>query len=158
MSIKIIQKSNFTVVGYSKRFKNNEGYKECPKYWKEHYSLKRNEFVEGKFGICFSDDPKGKTFKYMIADPYFSTLEYPEDTEILVLSEGLWAVFSAVGPVPQNIHKTMDKIFNKWLVNNKQYKLRENYDIEVYTDPALYKNGMNDHHYYSEIWIPIDKI
>lgn len=37
MECKIVKKPAFTVVGSAKIIKNEEGYKECPQFWTEHY-------------------------------------------------------------------------------------------------------------------------
>ena len=39
MDCKIIKKPAFTVIGSTKVIKNEEGYKECPQFWTEHYEI-----------------------------------------------------------------------------------------------------------------------
>lgn len=38
MECKIVKKPAFTVIGSAKVIKNEEGYKECPKFWTNHYA------------------------------------------------------------------------------------------------------------------------
>lgn len=47
MEFKIVKKPAFTVIGCSKTIKNEEGYKECPQFWTDHFEKEKESiFVE----------------------------------------------------------------------------------------------------------------
>ena len=41
MEFKIVKKPAFTVIGCSKTIKNEEGYKECPQFWTDHFEKEK---------------------------------------------------------------------------------------------------------------------
>ena len=47
MECKIVKKTAFTVVGSAKIIKNEEGYKECPQFWTEHYEKGNGKYICG---------------------------------------------------------------------------------------------------------------
>ena len=60
MDCKIVKKPAFTVIGSAKIIKNEEGYKECPQFWTDHYKMGKGEHICGMYGICLDDDaPEG---------------------------------------------------------------------------------------------------
>lgn len=59
--------------------------------------------------------------------------------------------------MPETMQNVNRKIFSEWLPNCGEYEIAEGYNIEMYTDVALYPNGNRDENYYSEIWIPVKK-
>jgi AraC family transcriptional regulator len=155
MDVKIVKKSAFTLVGYSKLIGYEEGYAECPKFWNEHFMSGRGETICGIYGVCIDDDMQKGKFKYMIADDYIPSKEYPSDTESQVIKEGTWAVFPCIGKMPNAIQEVNTKIYKEWLPNNPDYDINHGYSIEFYADIRNYPKGNQDENYYSEIWIPI---
>ena len=45
----------------------------------------------------------------------------------------------------------------EWLPNSNDYEIAAGYNIEMYSNPKDYKNGLDDEKYYCDIWIPIKK-
>lgn len=43
MDCKIVKKPAFTVVGSAKIIKSEEGYKECPQFWADHYKMEKGK-------------------------------------------------------------------------------------------------------------------
>jgi len=171
MECKIIKKSSFTVIGSAKIIKGEDGFKECPKFWDEHFSSGDGEFINGVYGICI-DNPKedvameDKTyskqkmealnaFKYLIADDYDPSKEYPDRFVTEVIPENTWAVFPCKGPMPSAMQEVYQKIFKEWIPNNPDYEVSGMYNIERYTCASKYPKGNQDENYESEIWIPV---
>ena len=50
-----------------------------------------------------------------------------------------------------------EKIFKEWLPNSNDFEIAGGYNIEMYTDPSKYENGIMDEKYYAEVWVPIKK-
>lgn len=155
MNCKLIKKPSFTVIGSSKLVQYSEGYKECPKFWKEHYEKGNEQYICGMYGICMDENtPKG-TFRYMIADDYVPSKTLPEELEIIIIPENTWAVFPCKGPMPEALQKVNSKIFSEWLPENSDYEIAGGYNIEFYTPVINYPKGSADENYYCEIWIPV---
>lgn len=151
LEYKIVEKSQFTIMGRSRSFDTDSSYEEIPKFWQEHLHSEDNKIVCGMYGICMDSD--GKKFDYLIADNYLPWNEVPQGYETRVIPAGTWAVFPCRGPLPKSLQEVNTKIWSEWMPNCKEYKLAGNYNIELYSPPQ--ENPEDD---YSEIWIPVEKI
>ena len=153
MEYRIVEKSQFTVMGISRKFNTETSYQEIPKFWEEHFSTDGGEKVKGMYGVCIDSKDNGSNgmeFDYLIADNYIPCQEIPEGCVTRVIPAGTWAIFPCSVKTLQDVNT---KIWNEWLPNCKDYKLAGNYNIEMYTemcdDPAKQ---------YSEIWVPVEKV
>src|SRR5690554_2806308 len=151
LEYKIVEKAQFTVMGKVRNFDIETAYAEIPKFWQDHMESQDSEIVCGMYGICMNND--GKKFDYMIADNYLPWNEIPNGFETRVFPAGTWAVFPCKGPLPKSLQDVNTKIWNEWLPNSKEYRIAGNYNIEMYTP-----GDGNPDDYYSEIWIPVEKI
>lgn len=151
LEYKIVEKSQFTVMGKLRKFNSETSYDEIPRFWQDHIKTCGNEIVCGMYGICMGGE--GKNLDYYIADNYIPWNEIPEGYETRVIPAGTWAVFPCRGELPKALQDVNTKIWNEWMPSCKSYKLAGNYNIEMYT--KLCENP-NDN--YSEIWIPVEKL
>lgn len=152
---KIIKKPAFTVIGSAKLIQNEEGYKECPRFWAEHYAKGNGKYICGMYGICMDDDAAKGCFKYMIADDYIPTKDLPPEFETVVIPENTWAIFPCRGPIPEALQKVNTEIFSEWLPGNSDYEIAGMYNLEYYSDVKEYPKGNQDENYYCEIWMPV---
>lgn len=152
MEYKIVEKSEFTVMGRSRSFNTDTSYSEIPKFWQEHYSTGGGETVSGVFGVCMDSD--GKNFDYLIADLYMPWNKIPEGYTTKVIPAGTWAVFPCKGPTVETLQSVNTKIWSEWVPNCREYALAGNYNLEVYLLPPQEDPAKN----YCEIWIPVKKI
>ena len=167
MNVKITPMFPIKLIGFEKEFNFDNSHQEIPKYWDEicakHcariYAGEDPETPEehaivdnciGEYALCM--DGNGKSFKYMIAGRYTGG-EVAEGMKVVELERGDWAVFDCFGPNPKTLQETNTKIFNEWIPNNNEYKVRANYNIEWYDCTT----DMHDENYHSAIWIPIKK-
>ena len=157
MEYKIVEKEAFTVIGAQKKFKYDDAKTEIPKFWTEHYQSGKGSIVCGMYGVNIDESMGDKEFEYLIADDYKGRAEIPEGFVTKVIPGYTWAVFPCRGAMPKAMQEVNQKIFSEWLPNCKEYEFAAGYCIEMYGDASKYKNGIEDDHYYSEIWIPIKK-
>lgn len=157
MEYKIVEKDSFTVIGMSKKFKYENADREVPKFWEEYFLAGNMKEIQATYGINMDQDMSGNEFEYMIADNYIPTMEVPEGFVTKVIPKHTWAVFPCIGNSAKMMPEIDEKIFKEWLPNCKNYEIAEGYNIELYTDPTNYPNGVQDEKYYSEIWIPVKK-
>lgn len=156
MECKIVKKAAFTVIGNAKIIKGVDGFKECPKFWNDHFASGDGKFICGMYGVCIDIIPEGPGFfKYMIADDYVPGREYPEKFTTEVIPENTWAVFPCKGSMPKALQSVNEKIYKEWLPQNPDYEVAGKYNIEMYTDASKYPKGTADENYYTEIWIPV---
>ena len=165
MNVKITQMFPIKLIGFEKEFNFDNSYEEIPKYWdeicekycKRIYAGKDPETPEehaivdnciGEYALCM--DEGTKTFKYMIAGRYAGG-SVPKGMKLVELDKGEWAVFDCYGPNPKTLQETNTKIFTEWIPNNKEYVIRENYNIEWYDCTG----DMTSENYHSAIWIPV---
>lgn len=98
LEYKIVEKSQFTVMGRLHKFNAETSYGEIPRFWQEHIKSGKNKVVCGMYGICMDSD--GKNFDYLIADNYIPWNEIPEGYITKVIPAGTWAVFPCHGALP----------------------------------------------------------
>ncbi|MDH6602944.1 AraC family transcriptional regulator [Bacilli bacterium PM5-9] len=157
MDYKIIEKKEFKVIGLEKTFKYDDAMSVVPQFWQEFYEKGYNNKITSMYGINTDETMQGNEFSYMIADEYNEQIELDDNLTIKTIPSFTWAIFSCKGPMPFKLQETNRKIFSEWLPNAKDYEIAAGYCIEMYSDPANFKDGTNDEEYYSEIWIPIIK-
>ncbi|HCW53595.1 MAG TPA: AraC family transcriptional regulator [Clostridium sp.] len=157
MDYKIVEKETFTVVGALKKFKNESGYVEVPKFWDEHYATGKGKVICGMYGISIDESMSSDEFEYMIADDYKPEKDLPEGFVTKVIPKHTWAVFPSRGPLPKALQDVNTKIFSEWLPNCRDYEIAAGYNVEMYSDPCDYACGSKDENYYCEIWIPVKK-
>ena len=152
MRYKIVEKAAFTLVGRSRRFKDESSYQEIPKFWQEHMNSPEAAKIMGMYGLCI--DTGEKDIEYYIADNYCPQKNIPDGCVTKTLPAGTWAVFPCKGPMVETLQSTNTRIWNEWLPSCKEYKLAGNYSVEAYVDPP--HDDPNDD--YCEIWIPVEKV
>lgn len=157
LDYKIVEKESFSVIGISKIIKYENAIIEVPKLWKELHESEKNKIISGMYGINIDKDMSGNEFEFMIADDYNGIEEIPNSFILKIIPKYTWVVFACKGPVKNTLSEVNQKIFTEWLPNCQDYEIAEGYNIEIYSDPANYKKGVQDENYYSEIWIPIKK-
>ena len=169
MEVKITPMFPIRLIGFESEFNFETSYQEIPKYWDEicekhckriyagldPVTPEEKAIVDnciGEYALCMDGNANTKVFKYMIAGRYTGG-EIPKGMKLVELDRGDWAVFDCYGPNPKTLQETNTKIFNEWIPNNKEYDVRENYNIEWYDCTT----DMNDEKYHSAIWIPVKK-
>lgn len=157
MDYKIIEKDSFTVLGVLKRFPYENAKSVIPKFWAEHYQTGKGGTVCGMYGINIDESMGEKEFEYLIADDYKMGSQVPDGFVTKTIPAFTWAVFPCAGAMPNAMQEVNRKIFSEWLPNCKEYDFAAGYNIEMYSEPSNYQNGVQDENYYSEIWIPVKK-
>lgn len=155
MDYKMEDKQAFTIIGVSKILKYDDAVTQIPKLWKEHYQSGKGAVVCGMYGVNIDETMAGKEFEYLIADDYDAKKAVPDGFVTKMIPAFTWAIFPCVGAMPTAMQSTNQKIFSEWLPNCKDYEFAAGYNIEMYSDPNGYANGVMDDKYYSEIWIPV---
>lgn len=154
MEYRIEEKPAFKVMGISKMFSYDSANADIPAFWDAMYVKAEKKPVMGMYGICYDEEMKGDSFRYMIADDFDSDAAKKGNLEVQEISAHMWAIFPCRGPMPMPLQEVNRRIFSEWLPQNK-YEIAEGYNIEFYSNPADYKGGTQDPDYYAEIWIPV---
>jgi len=157
MEYKIEEKEAFKVIGLKDSFKYETANQEIPRMWEMFFMKNVFSKIKPKYAINIDNDMGSNEFDYIIGDDYSSTLKIPKDFEIMEIPKFTWVVFSCIGPSSVKIQETNKKIFKEWLPSSNEYEIAARYNIEMYANPADYKNGTDDEKYYYEIWIPIKR-
>ena len=167
MKVNVTPMFPIKLIGFEKEFSFENSYTEIPKFWdeicekhctriyagQEAITPEEKAIVDnciGEYALCMDGD--GKNFKYVVAGKY-SGGEVPKGMKLYELERGDWAVFDCYGPNPKTLQETNTKIFNDWIPNNNEYKVRANYNIEWYD--CMGDQNADDYH--SAIWIPVNK-
>lgn len=134
---------------YTKEIPVETSEEEIPKFWNEYFTNKTCKEVPGYLGVCAHQKTEGDTFLYGIGCKASDVDKIPEGFELLHIPAYSWVIFSCVGPSPDAIQKTWEKIYSEWLPTTS-YEIIQDYDIENYLpgDP-------NSADYVSEICLPI---
>ena len=147
-NIIIEEKPSFTLVGIGRDFSKENSFSEIPKYWDEFMSSDRPP-IKGRFGICID---KETDLRYFIADIYYPWISMLPNLEPVTFEAGLWAMFSADGPLPDSLQEVTTYVWKEWIPGNKEYELRADYNIEFYPHDV-----MDLEYTHSEIWLPVKK-
>jgi len=156
MEYKLEEKEAFRVIGLKRSLKYETASTEIPKIWTTFFRKNPFSKIKPKYAVNFDSDMGSDTFDYMICDDYNEDIKVSKDFDIIEIPKFTWVIFSCVGPANIKMPETNEKIFKEWLPNSTEYKIAAGYNIEMYSNPNDYKNGINDENYYSEIWIPIE--
>jgi len=157
MEYKIEEKEAFRVVGLKDSFKYETANQEIPKIWKKFFIKNVFNKIKPKYAINIDTHMGSDVFDYVIGDDYNSLLRIPQDFEIIEIPKFTWVIFSCIGPASIRMQETNERIFNEWLPNSNDYEIAAGYNIEMYSNPEDYKNGVDDEKYYCEIWIPVKR-
>lgn len=155
MEYKIIEKKSFDVVGVKRRISKENGanYTTIPKFWDEVMvdgsfdKIQKNAGSLGTMGIITNFNEETNNFDYYIASEG-NTIK-GLDVEVLNIPDGKYAVFSAVGQLPESIQTVWKKIYSEFFPAT-QYEHAGTAELEVYLpgDPSK-------ENYRSEVWIPV---
>lgn len=157
LDYKIVEKDSFTVIGISKNFQYENGAKEVPKFWQEHFKSETSKIIKGSYGINLDQDNNEDEFEYMIADNYNLIDDIPEGFTTKTIPKHTWVVFPNKGLPYKTMPELNKMIFSEWLPNCKDYEIADGYNIEMYSDVSKYEKGVENEDYYYEIWIPVKK-
>ncbi|TYP75437.1 AraC family transcriptional regulator [Paenibacillus methanolicus] len=155
MEYRIIERGAFEVAGVSfvTSCKDGENHRAIPKFWQEHNAngttakLAAHSPRHETLGICMDFNHADDTLRYMIAA---EVGEAPEvGFETLTIPASTWAVFTAIGPVPDAIQDVWQRIFQDWFPSSN-YEHAGGPEFELYPDEDP---TSPDHR--CEIWIPI---
>lgn len=158
MDCKIIKKPAFTVLCKEEKFRYDEAQKKVPELWAKHRKEGGDKYVCGEYGINIDEklDTNGE-FTYLIADNFDPKKDVPEGFTTRTIPEFTWAVFPIKGKMPEAIQRVEQQIFSEWLPGNGDYEIAAGYNVEMYSDPRNFENGLSDDNYYTEVWIPVKK-
>ena len=154
MEYRIEKKPAFKVMGVSKKFSYENANAEIPQFWNEVFMQTAERPVLGMYGVCFDEEMAGNEFNYMIAADLDEEQAAKKHLDVNEISEHTWAVFPCRGPMPIPLQEVNRKIFSEWLPSSN-YEIAEGYNIEYYSNPEDFTNGMQDAEYYAEVWIPV---
>lgn len=167
MNYKIKTLEGFKVIGFERRFSLTDTEEKIPMFWDEMFNTYAKRIVMGNkpenpiehaiidnhigdYGICI-DGEELDSLRYMIAGEYLGG-PVPEGMTLYEFPKGEWAVFEAVGPMPDAIQKLSDQIYGEWLPGNPYYELNGNANVEWY-DSSMPDKTVED--YRSAVWIPV---
>lgn len=158
MNYKIVEKEAFKIVGYAKRITtaNGKNLELIPAFWDEAYEkgwCKKLGAIAGNMGligVCtdFDFDKEEMTYAIVAEKPVDKVAEDMVELEIPAAN---WAIFEAVGPMPDSIQNVWKRIFSEWFPATG-YQHADGPELEVY--PAGDANSMD---YKCEVWIPVIK-
>ncbi|WP_078382104.1 AraC family transcriptional regulator [Sutcliffiella halmapala] len=149
MNYRFVEKEAFTIVGM-KETVHSAGNHFQPKLWDEidgprYKQLEKLANTEVP-GILHATVSKSQdTIDYYIA--VVTNVECPKEFTKLEIQKQTWAVFEAVGPMPETMLTTWERIYTEWFPNS---------GYELADAPELVREADNDDSK-QEIWIPIVK-
>ncbi|WP_315077483.1 AraC family transcriptional regulator [uncultured Clostridium sp.] len=156
MNYKIVEKESFRVVGKQTRITmvDGENFEQVPEFWNKCMKDGSYEWISSKagklgvLGIC--KDFKKDEFNYMIGvEEIKGTI--PNEYISATIPAATWAIFEAVGAMPDAIQDLTRRIFTEWLPSTG-YQHDCAPEIEVYPEGDIYSSD-----YKCEVWIPIKK-
>ena len=159
MNYKIIKKEGFKVVGIQRKINsaNDANFKEVPKFWNDSMKdgsmdwIKNNAGKLGVLGVSLDlQNFYNGHFTYMIGIEKIDG-PLPDGFESAIIPAATWAVFEAIGPLPEANQDLVRRIFSEWFpATGYQHDYAP--EIEVYPD-----GDTNSPDYRCEIWIPVKK-
>ncbi|MEG0285909.1 MAG: AraC family transcriptional regulator [Vagococcus sp.] len=159
MNYSIIKEKELLITGVRESYSNLAiGQKSIPQFWDRFNDTdlfdtvineKSSDSPNTVLGICLPGE--GEAYDYFIG-VYADKKSTSEHLETIVLPASDWAVFKAVGKVPDAIRNTYQNIYESFFPSTT-YTPKKAPDFESY---PLDLDPMSDEHV-TEIWIPINK-
>lgn len=154
MKYKIVKKEAFKAIGkdISISTENGENMVKIPQFWQEAYEtgfekeLSEKAGSLGLLGICLPDE-NGRMTYAIAAEGDGGRL--PEGWGEYSVPAADYAVFEAVGPMPDAIQEVWKSIYSEWFPSTG-YKQASGLELEVYPEA-----GPDREDFRSEIWIPV---
>jgi len=103
----------------------------------------------GVLGVCVMHGEGISEFDYYIAA--VTEAPVPDGMEECTISAVQYAVFEAIGALPDSVQQLTQKIYSEWLPSSG-YEYGGGSDIEVYSDGDITADD-----YKSEVWVPVIK-
>ena len=164
MNLRYETKDALTFIGFHTQIRQEEGYRKCPEFWEKEYAAKYARLWQtmqpenavesaildngiGMYALCVD---AGDRFTYWIAGAYRGG-EVPEGLELFSFPAGEWAVFTAVGPIPEALQTLNTAVWQEWFPDEgKRRGADPRATVEYYSagDPRspAYESG---------IWVPL---
>lgn len=158
MNFKIVTKKSFRIVGYksTEPMTMENCFEIVPKIWKK---VEADNGIEKLLNLADGGEPKGilgiSTCEGGDYDAYYiavaTSKPAPEGMSEYIMPQTTYAVFEAIGAMPDAIQKLQQRIVSEWLPASG-YEYAPAPDIEVYPEGDQYSED-----YRSEVWLPIVK-
>lgn len=168
MKYRIVEKPAFSVSGLVLRTTStdNQNLASIPKFWQQISADGRGPqtFAKcgamGVLGLCYDYDPKDNSFAYMagIETPATGVEGMPAGAESTTVPAATYAVFTAVGAMPQAIQDAWKAVYAEWFPSSG-YEHAGTPDFEVYPPFPMgdARGNPASPECISEVWIPIRK-
>ncbi len=161
MNYRIVEKEGFQIVGIKKRITLvYEGVNhQMDSMWaslteKDFIALKQLSNVDPSGILCVSANFSEDRGEGTEIDQYIgvaTTKPGIKDWEALPVEASTWAVFTAIGPFPQELQRVWGRIYSEWFASS---------GYEMTGGPEILWNEGKDTslpNYKSEVWIPVKK-
>ena len=156
MEPKIITKDSFPIIGIELKTTTHKGknFTEIPDFWDkilkqgQIHDIPNRKYPDTVLGICM-DFNQDKSFSYIIGAEVTNTENVPEGMVSKLIPAAQYAVFTAIGKIPDSIQNTVKYIYKEWLPNS-EYQRANSADFELYDERC--QKGMNAE---VDIYIPI---
>lgn len=151
MDVRIEHMDAFKVVGVSRRFPGETGYRDIPAWYDELEAAAKTDpalAALGSVAVCV-DDNGTEDFAYWAARPYIGGA-VPAGQAVLEVAAHTWAVFTATGPLPGALQTVNTAIFGEWLPENPDWVPDGAMTVENYLP-----GDMSAPDYRCEIWVPV---
>lgn len=152
MNYRVETMDSFQITGVSKTYSTmTEAQNEISAFWAEvNQSGKSDELINiknntlpGMLGLCFPDEDGG--MEYVIG----VTGDDSDSFKTFTVTGGRYLVFDAVGPVPSELQRVTNEIFQN-VMPSSEYELRDAPEFEVY-----HPGDVTADDYTVEIWVPV---
>ena len=157
-------KRAMTLIGFSERIRQSEGYVQCPAFWADYARRYKRlwQGVEpetaqeravldngiGQYALCVMDEPD--EFEYVIAGEDRGG-EVPEGMKLYALPESEYAVFTERGALPESLQRLNAAVWGEWL-HGEGRACEGNGDTTVEVYPAGDPKRADDE---CGIWVPV---
>ncbi len=164
MDYKLIEKPAFDVVGKSRKFTSKRGQNliKVPQFWVDIMKTPDWETIiklnGGRLGPVTGGETLGFCFDYEGIDVFRYAIaaekihkKVPAGLETIHIPKATWAVFDAVGPMPEPLQNVTKRIWEEWFPSTG-YEFAGTADFEVYLP-----GDMTSPDYRCQIWMPVKK-
>ncbi len=161
----IIEKPGFNVVGKTRKFpeRGTDNYIKVPQFWDE-FSRDEDgnnilmELTQSKpgqvtgaviLGLCICEAGSDE-FTYAIGVET-EVRTAPAGFEAIHVPTNTWAVFDAIGPVPDSIQDVTKRVYREWFPSSG-YEHGPEHELEAYLPGDRFSKN-----YHCQLWIPVVK-
>ena len=150
MDYKIVERSQFTITGFTQDFTAADAFLKIPAYMNTMTThINENKLPIGDLAVTINDEQDFNTIHFYLASEGKKDIA---GCSSYTFPDGLWLQFPCYGAYPYALQQLAYEVYNNFLPSHPEFSIRFDASIDY-----LSAGDRKSPDYYSEFWLPIEK-